>query len=615
MPNTKTPVREDIRNLAIVAHVDHGKTTLVDTMLQQAHVFRANQEVRDRVMDSMDLERERGITIMAKNAALRLTRPGVDGGAESEMKINIIDTPGHSDFGGEVERVLKMADGCLLLVDAAEGVLPQTRFVLMKALESRLAPIIVINKIDRPDARPDAVLDEIYSLFIDLDATEDQLEFPVIYAIGRQGIAKNSLDEESDSLMPLFDAIIEHVPAPRADREQPLQLLVTNIDYNDYVGRLAIGRIVAGAIRTNQDAALCKLDGTTQNFRISQVFGFEGLKRDPIPEAFAGDIVALSGIEDINIGETVAAAEDPQALPPIVVDEPTIAMNFSANSSPFAGRDGKYVTSRHLRDRLAREILGNVSIRVEPTEDPDTFRVAGRGELQLAILIETMRREGYEIQVSKPEVVTRIENGQKMEPIEHVFIDLPEESIGVVTEAMGRRKGSMTKMLNHGGGRVRLEFTVPSRGLIGFRSQFLTDTRGMGLLNTLFSHFAPWGGPIPQRPNGVLVSDRAGSATAHAIGNLQERGTIFIEPQTQVYEGMIIGENARDSDLNVNICKEKQQTNIRSSTSDIAVRLVPPRLLSLEQSLEFINDDELVEATPSGVRLRKKVLQANKRDR
>ncbi len=605
------PTRNDIRNLAIIAHVDHGKTTLVDTMLQQANTFRANQEVRERVMDSMDLERERGITIMAKNAAMRLPEEFSDHG--TPIKVNIIDTPGHSDFGGEVERVLKMADGVLLLVDAAEGCLPQTRFVLSKALESNLAPIIVVNKIDRSDARPQAVLNEIYDLFIDLDANEDQLDFPVIYAVGRDGIAKNELEDESTDLAPLFRAIIEHVPPPRANADAPLQMLVTNIDYNDYVGRLAIGRIINGEIRIGQDAVVCKLDGTQQKFRVTQLFGFEGLKREPIEAAQAGDIVGIAGIEGINIGETIAGAENPVALPPIIVDEPTIAMLFSANTSPFAGRDGKYVTGRHIRDRLAKEALSNVAIRIEPTDDPDAFRVAGRGELQLAIIIETMRREGYELQISKPEVVTRTENGQVFEPIEQVFVDCPEQFIGVVTEALGRRKGTMMRMTNHGGGRVRLEFEVPSRGLIGFRGEFLTDTKGMGLLNTLFARFQPWMGPIPQRPNGALVADRNGVATPYAIGNLQERGVIFVEPTMPVYEGMIIGENSRENDLNVNIVKEKHLTNIRSSTSDIATRLVPPLILSLEQSLEFINDDELVEATPKAVRLRKKILQANKR--
>jgi GTP-binding protein len=606
---TLKPTRDDLRNIAIVAHVDHGKTTLVDTMLEQAHTFRAHQEHRERIMDSMDLERERGITIMAKNAALRLTHP------TGNFKINILDTPGHADFGGEVERVLSMADGCLLLVDAAEGVLPQTRFVLSKALEANLEPIVVINKIDRQDARPQAVLDEVYSLFIDLDATEEQLEFPVIYCIGREGIAKANLDDESSDLMPLFDAIVGSVPPPRADVAAPLQLLVSNLDYNDYVGRLAIGRIVSGEIKNQQEVALCALDGSVKNFKIAQLFGFEGLKREAVESAQAGDIVAIAGIENLNIGETIADPENPVALPPLVVDEPTIAMNFSSNTSPFAGREGKFVTGRHLRERLAKEVLSNVSIRVETTEDPDVYKVSGRGELQMAILIETMRREGYEVQVSRPEVVTHEENGVLMEPIEHVFIDCPDTFIGVVTEALGRRKGTMMKMSNHGGGRVRLEFEIPSRGLIGFRSQFLTDTKGMGLLNTLFARFAPWSGPIPQRPSGVLVADRAGAATSYAIANLQERGVIFVEPGTPVYEGMVVGENARESDLHVNIVKEKHLTNIRSSTSDIAVRLVPPLIMSLEQALEFINDDELLEATPTSLRLRKKSLQANKREK
>ncbi len=609
MQKSELPAREDIRNLAIVAHVDHGKTTLVDTMLRQANTFRANQEVRERVMDSMDLERERGITIMAKNASMRLHRNGHD------YKINIIDTPGHSDFGGEVERVLKMADGILLLVDASEGVLPQTRFVLSKALEAKLEPIVVINKIDRPDERAGAVLDEIYSLFIDLDANEDQLDFPVVYAIGREGIAQMSMDEKGTDLGPLFDAILQTVPPPRVDAEAPLQVLVTNIAYNDYVGRLAIGRIVRGHIAAGQDAAVCKLDGSQHKFRVTQLFGFEGLKREPITEASAGDIVGLAGIEGIEIGETIADAEQPEALPPIVVDEPTIAMQFSTNTSPLSGREGKFVTGRHLRERLAKEALSNVSIRIEPTEDPDTFRVAARGELQLAIIIETMRREGYELQVSRPEVIVKEENGQKMEPIEHVFVDCPEEYIGVVTETLGRRKGTMSKMTNHGGGRVRMEFLIPSRGLIGFRSQFLTDTRGMGLINTLFSHFAPWGGPIPQRSSGALVSDRTGTVTMFAISNLQERGVMFVPPSTPVYEGMVVGENARENDLNVNITKEKAQTNIRSSTSDIAVRIVPPQVPTLERALEWINDDELVEVTPENIRLRKKALAANKREK
>ena len=607
--HTKGTPRDGLRNLAIIAHVDHGKTTLVDTMLAQANTFRAHQEVRERVLDSMDLERERGITIMAKNAALRWQHEG------EEIKINIIDTPGHSDFGGEVERVLSMADGVLLLVDAAEGVLPQTRFVLGKALEANLEPILVINKIDRQDARPSAVLDEIYDLFIELDADEDQLDFPVIYAIGRDGVARTDPDGDETDLKPLFDAIISAVPPPRADVDAPLQMLISNIDYNDFVGRIAIGRIVAGTIKVGQDVVLCKIDGAQQKFRVSQLFGFEGLQREPIQEAEAGDIVALAGLEDINIGETIADAQNPVALPPIIVDEPTIAMNFSANTSPFSGLDGKFVTSRQLKERLEKEILSNVSIRVQPTEEPDTFKVSGRGELQLAILIETMRREGYEIQVSRPEVLTREENGVLQEPLEHVIIDCPETYVGVVTEGLGKRKGTMTKMSNHGTGRVRMEFNVPARGLIGFRSQFLTDTKGMGLINTLFGGYIPWQGEIAQRPNGALVADRRGTTTTYAIANMQDRGTIFVEPTLEVYEGMVIGENAREKDLNVNIVREKHLTNIRSSTSDIAVRLIPPRVLSLEQSLEWINDDELVEATPKAVRIRKKVLAANKREK
>ena len=601
------PVRSDLRNIAIVAHVDHGKTTLVDTMLQQAHTFRANQEVQERVMDSMDLERERGITIMAKNAALRLPH------GDDEMKINIIDTPGHSDFGGEVERVLSMADGCLLLVDAAEGCLPQTRFVLGKALEANLTPIIVVNKIDRQDARPEAVLDEIYDLFIDLDANEDQLDFPVVYAVGRDGIAKTNLSDESDSLKPLFDVIIDQVPAPRADVEAPLQMMISNLGYDDFIGRLSIGRIVAGKVTANSEVNLARLDGTFKKFRISNLFGFEGLGRVNIKEAGAGDIVALSGIEDPLIGETIASLENPVALKPLTVDEPTIAMNFAANVSPLAGREGKYVTGRHLRDRLAREVLNNVAIRVEDAQEPDTFKVSGRGELQLAIIIEQMRREGYELQISRPEVVTHEENGKLMEPVEHVYIDVPSESVGVVTEALGRRKGNMTHMINNGTGRVRLEFEIPSRGLIGFRSQFLTETRGMGLLNTLFSHYAEWGGPIPQRASGALVADRPGAVTPFAMANLQERGSLFVEPTSTVYEGMIIGENARESDLNVNIVKEKHLTNMRSSTADIAVKIVPPQPPTLERALEWINDDELVEATPKGIRLRKKILSSNRK--
>ncbi len=593
--------RKDIRNIAIIAHVDHGKTTLVDAMLRQAGTFRENEQVRDRVMDSMDLERERGITIMAKNTAVRY----------GDVKINIVDTPGHADFGGEVERVLKMVDGVMLLVDAAEGCLPQTRFVLRKALEARLPAIAVVNKIDRHDARPEEVVDEIYELFIDLDATDEQIEFPILYAISRDGVAKKNLDDDSDSLRPLFDQIVETIPAPKAIRQDTLQLLVANLDYNEYIGRLAIGRIFSGEIAVGDTVAVVKRDGSQMKTRISQLYVFEGLKREPVERAGVGEIVALAGFEGIEIGETVTSADNPKALPVIAVDEPTISMIFSVNNSPFAGRDGKFVTSRQLRERLDREVLGNVAIRVEDTDSPDQFKVSGRGELQLSILIEMMRREGYELQVSKPEVITRVQDGQTLEPFELVVVDCPEEFIGVVTEAMGRRKGQMTKMINHGTGRVRLEFETPSRGLIGFRGEFLTETKGTGLLNTIFLRWGQWQGPMRGRATGSLVADRAGEATTFAIFNLQERGTMFIRPQIKVYEGMIVGENARAVDLDVNIIKEKKLTNMRASSADEAMRLIPVKELSLEQALEFIADDELIEVTPQAIRLRKRVLAAN----
>ena len=602
-----TQERTDIRNIAIIAHVDHGKTTLVDAMLKQAGTFRDNETVRDRVMDSMDLERERGITIMAKNAAVRYPTP------EGEVKINILDTPGHADFGGEVERVLKMVDGVMLLVDAAEGCLPQTRFVLRKALEARLPTIALVNKIDRQDARPEEVVNEIYDLFIDLDATEEQIEFPILYAIARDGIAKSSLDDDSQTLRPLFDQIVKTIPPPRATRTDSLQLLVANLDYNEYVGRLAIGRIYSGEINVGDFVLVAKRDGSTKKIRVSQLYAFEGLKREPIEHAGVGDIVALAGVEEVEIGETITGIENPQPLPVIAVDEPTISMIFGVNTSPFAGREGKYVTSRQLKERLDRELLSNVAIRVEETDSPDQFKVSGRGELQLAILIEMMRREGYELQVSKPEVITRTENGETLEPIELVVIDCPEEFIGVVTEAMGLRKGQMMKMVNHGTGRVRLEFETPSRGLIGFRSQFLTDTRGTGLVNTLFLRFDKWQGAMRGRASGSLVADRMGDTTTYAIFGLQDRGTMFVTPTTKVYEGMVVGENARAIDLDVNIIKEKKLTNMRASGSDDAMRLVPVKSLSLEQALEFIADDELVEITPESIRLRKRVLEANRR--
>jgi len=596
-------VREEIRNIAIIAHVDHGKTTLVDAMLRQSGTFRENERIIERVMDSLDLERERGITIMAKNTAVFYRG----------VKINIVDTPGHSDFGGEVERVLKMVDGVMLLVDASEGPLPQTRFVLRKALEQKLPAIVVINKIDRSDARPQEVVNEVYDLFIDLDASEEQIEFPILYSVSRDGIAKCSLDDDSQDLRPLFEQILETIPAPRPRLEGKLQILVTTLDYSDYVGRIAIGRIFSGRIAVGDQVSVCKLDGSIERTKITQLYTFEGLKQKPIEAASAGEIVALAGIEGIFIGETISDAEDPIRLPPITVDEPTISMIFSVNTSPFAGREGKYVTSRHLRARLEKEVLGNVAIRIEETSVMDSFKVSGRGELQLAILIEMMRREGYEMQVSKPEVITRIVNGKEMEPIELVVIDCPDTFIGVVTEALGRRKGQMTRMVNHGAGRVRLEFEVPSRGLIGFRSEFLTDTKGTGLLNTMFLRWGEWQGEIINRLTGALVADRPGVATSYALYNLQERGELFVKPGTQVYEGMIIGENARDVDLDVNVTKEKKLTNMRASTADEAIRLVPFRELSLEQALEFINDDELVEITPASIRLRKKILQANQR--
>jgi len=532
-------VRDDVRNIAIIAHVDHGKTTLVDAMLWQSGVFRENQEVMERVMDSNDLEREKGITILAKNTAVRY----------GSTKINIVDTPGHADFGGEVERTLKMVDGVLLLVDASEGPLPQTRFVLKKALELSLPPIVVINKIDRKDARPQQVLNEIYDLFIDLDAHENQLEFPVLYTIARDGICRLTPDGEDHRLKPLFEEIVRTIPAPRYEPDMPLQMLVLNLDYSEFVGRLAIGRIVNGRVAARQDVALSRHDGTLSRARVTNLYAFEGLERTEVAEAGPGDIVALAGFEEVQIGETVTDPENPRPLPRVTVDEPTVSMVFSVNNSPFAGQEGKYVTSRNLRERLDREILTNVSIRIEPGETPDAFLVSGRGELQMAILIEMMRREGFELAVSKPEVITRVVNGQKHEPMERLVIDCPEEFVGVVTEKIGRRKGRMTNMVNHGTGRVRLEFRIPSRGLIGFRSQFLTDTRGTGLLNHLFDGHEAWQGEIPHRTTGALVADRPGRITAYAIEHAQDRGEMFVEPGERCYEGMIVGENSREEDI------------------------------------------------------------------
>jgi len=591
------------RNVAIIAHVDHGKTTLVDALLHQSGIFRANERVAERVMDSNELERERGITILAKNTAVHY----------NGHLINIVDTPGHADFGGEVERTLSMVDGVMLLVDASEGPLPQTRFVLRKALGRRLTPIVVINKIDRTDARTQAVLNEVYDLFIDLDATEDQLDFPVLYTDARKGTATTDLASPGQDLRPLFDAVIERIPAPRGSVSAPLQALVANLDSSDYLGRLAIGRIFNGRVKVGDPIAVCKLDGSVQRTTVTKLYTFEGLKRVDTADAAAGDIICLAGIEGIMIGETIADAESPEAIPPISIDEPTVSMIFGVNTSPFAGRDGKFVTSRQIKDRLDRELVGNVSIRVEPTDSPEQMKVIGRGELQLSILIEMMRREGYELQVSRPEIVTREIDGVMSEPVEELVVDVAEEFQGTVIAELGTRRGMMTKMVNHGSGRVRLEFRIPARGLIGFRSQFLTETRGTGIMHHLFAGWEPWHGPIPSRPTGALAADRPGAATAYAIANLQERGEMFVEPATSVYEGMIVGENSRPNDLDVNITREKKQTNMRASTAEEGIRLIPPRRLSLEQAIEFINDDELVEVTPQHLRLRKKVLAANQR--
>ena len=599
-PGVANPLR---RNIAIIAHVDHGKTTLVDALLHQSGVFRANERVEVRALDNIDLERERGITIMAKNTAIRYR----------DLIINIVDTPGHADFGGEVERTLTMVDGVLLLVDASEGPLPQTRFVLRKALEQGLPPIVVINKIDRQDARPAEVLDEIYDLFIDLDASENQIEFPVVYANAKAGTASLDPAEPGHTLQPLLEAIVDRIPPPMGDPEAPLQALVSNLDSNDYRGRIAIGRIVNGRVQIGEQIAVSKLDGSVELTRVTKLYLFDGLRRVEVDAAAAGDIICLAGIDDITIGETITDPEDPRPIPPQHVDEPTVSMIFGINTSPMAGRDGRYVTSRNLRDRLARELVGNVSIRVEDTESPEQLKVIGRGELQLSILVEMMRREGYELQVSRPEIVTREIGGQTEEPVEELVIDVAEDYQGVVIAQLGTRRASMTKMVNHGSGRIRLEFRIPTRGLIGFRSQFLTDTRGTGIMNHLFAGWEPWHGPIAGRPTGALVADRAGKATAYAIFNLQERGEIFIEAGTPVYEGMVIGENARTADMDVNVTKEKKLTNMRAASADDALRLVPPRLLNLEQAIEFINDDELVEVTPRCTRLRKRILAANRR--
>jgi GTP-binding protein len=596
--------REDVRNLAIIAHVDHGKTTLVDAMLWQSGIFGAHEHVVERVMDSIDLEREKGITIMAKNTAI----------SYRGKRINIVDTPGHADFGGEVERTLKMVDGVLLLVDASEGPLPQTRFVLRKALEAHLKPIVVINKIDRPDARIGEVVNEVYDLFIDLEATEDQLDFPILYCIAKHGICRREPESAGETtLEALFEEIVRTVPAPVYESEMPLQLQFITLDYDDYVGRLAIGRVFNGSVKKGQEVALCRLDGGLTPVKVTMLYGYDGLKRIEINEANAGDIVAVAGIDEVNIGETLSDRERPMPLPPIQIDEPTISMVFSINDSPFSGRDGKHVTSRKLKERLDRESLVNVSIRIEPTDTPEAFKVSGRGELQLAILIEIMRREGYEISVGKPEVITRHIDERLHEPMEMLVIDCPEEHIGVITQKLGQRRGRMMKMSNHGSGRVRMEFRLPSRGLIGFRTEFLTDTRGTGIMNSLFDGWDVWQGDIAHRANGALVSDRSGRTTAYAIENLQPRGVLFVPPGDEVYEGMVVGEHNRTNDLDVNITKEKKLTNMRASGSDDTIRLVPPLVMNLEQALEFIREDELVEVTPATFRIRKRILQANRR--
>lgn len=594
--------REDLRNIAIIAHVDHGKTTLVDAMLKQSGVFRANQQVEDRVMDNIDLEREKGITIMAKNTAIKY----------GDYTINIVDTPGHADFGGEVERTLSMVDAVLLLVDASEGPLPQTRFVLKKALDLKLPQIVVINKIDRPDARIQEVLNELYDLFIDLDAGEEQLEFPIIYANSKAGIASRDMKGEFTNLKPLFDLIVDYLPAPKFDDAMPLRMLVANIDYDDYTGRLAVGRVFSGSIKHAANVAIIDKDGVAKTVKVTALFGFEGLNKKRIDQAGPGDIIMVGGAEAVGIGDTITDPENPKPLPRIAVDEPTISMTFSVNTSPFSGREGKYVTSRNLRDRLEKELLYNVSIKADMS-GTDSFTVMGRGELQLAILLEMMRREGYELSVGMPEVVTKTIDGRLHEPVELLVLDIPNEFVGVVTEEAGRRKGKMVGMKDNGRGRVRLDFKIPSRGLIGFRSRFLSDTKGTGLFNHIFEGFEPWLGPMAKRPTGALVADRQGVTTTYALFHLQPRGTLLLGDGVQVYEGMIVGENSREHDIDVNVTKEKKLTNMRASGADDALRLAPQRLLSLEQALEFIKEDELVEITPKSIRLRKRVLQVNQR--
>ncbi len=597
-----TGKREDIRNFAIIAHVDHGKTTLVDSMLWQSGVFREGQVVAERVLDSMDLEREKGITIMAKNCAIKY----------GEVGFNIVDTPGHADFGGEVERVLSMVDGALLLVDASEGPLPQTRFVVGKALERELPFVVVINKVDRPDARAEEVLSEIYDRFIDLDATEDQLEFPVLYAIAKEGRAGKSEDALAENLDPLFGALLETIPPPGFEEGAPLQVLITQLEYDNYVGRLAIGRIWNGEIKSRQRCALMSHNEETRIKEITVLYGYEGLSRKEISSARSGDIIAIAGFDKIGIGDTIADPDDPRALPPIVLDEPTITMIFRVNDSPFSGRSGRFLTSRQLRNRLLQEALNNPAIAVEETDLPDAFRLSGRGSLQLAILIEQLRREGYELTVGPPEVILREESGKTLEPMENLVIDIPEDYIGAVTQKLGTRRGKMTQMINHGRGRARLGFRIPARGLFGYRSEFLTDTRGTGILTHIFGGWDPWAGEIPGRTTGALVADRHGKVTGYAIEHLQDRGILFVGPAEEVYEGMIIGENSREQNMDINITKEKKLTNMRASGSDNTAHLVPPKRFSLEQAIEFLKDGECLEVTPDAFRFRKSDLRARK---
>jgi len=594
---------EKLRNIAIIAHVDHGKTTLVDAMLRQSHVFRSNEQVNERVMDSGDIERERGITILSKNTAILY----------DDIKINIVDTPGHADFGGEVERVLNMVDGVLLLVDAFEGPMPQTKYVLRKALEQKLKPIVVINKIDRPDQRVDDVYDEVLELFMELDADDDQLDFPVIYATARDGIAKFKMEDESDNLEPLMQTIVKEIPSPQGDAEGPLQMMVTTLEADDYVGRVAIGRIIRGSVRPNQNVVIISGDHETKA-KVGKVYVYQGLRRVDVNEAGMGEIVALTGLGDVSIGYTVADAENPEALPSINIDEPTLSMTFGVNTSPFAGREGQFVTSRHLRDRLFKEIETNVAMRVEETDSADVFKVSGRGELHLSILIEQMRREGYELQVGKPEVVYKMINGQKCEPMENLTVEVPQEYMGSVMEALGTRKAELSNMTELSG-YIRMEFFIPARGLIGFRSELLTNTKGNGIMNHIFHGYVPYKGDMSGRSRGSLVAFEQGETTGYGIFSLQDRGTMFISPGQQVYEGMIVGENARDIDMDINPCKKKNVTNMRTSASDEAIRLTPPRILSLEQALEYINDDELVEVTPENIRLRKTILDRTARGR